>query len=443
MYYPEAEIDGVELDPAVSRVGRRYFGMDENPRLTVHDVDARPFLRSTDETFDLIVVDAYRQPYVPFYLATREFFALVREHLRPGGIVALNVAAVPEDKRLVRAVGGTLAAEFPQVLEWPALRFNTIVLGLTEPLTAAEIDRRLSSGPPDLASIRELLARDVRPVEASECAVDGRPRTRRVADGSHDRVVRGRGRQARGGLPPDEAAAVISLERRGGRPLRIGHRGAASLGPANTLASFRSALETGVDLIEFDVCTDGDGRLVVAHSLREIQPETPTLDAVLAFFAEEARDVGVHLDLKQFGRESEVVDALRRFGLLERSFVSSVYVRTARRIAEFSGVRSGITIPRAVLGISDDGRGAPIARSGLRLLRFVTPLLVRPLLWLTRSSAVVMHHSIVTRASVRAAHARGAAVVTWTVDDAAELARVDDAGVDAIVTNDPRLFPSN
>ena len=53
-----------------------------------------------------------------------------------------------------------------------------------------------------------------------------------------------------------------------------------------------------------------------------------------------------------------------------------------------------------------------------------------------------MHHSIVTDASVRAAHARGAAVVTWTVDDPAELARVDEAGVDAVVTNDPRLFAS-
>ena len=165
VYYPEAYVDGVELDPAVSRVGRRYFAMDENQRLTVHDADARPYLRSTARLYDLIVVDAYRQPYVPFYLATREFFRLVRERLAPGGIVALNVAAVPDDKRLVRAVGTTLAAEFPRVLAWPALRFNTIVLGLTEPLAASEIDARLRRGPDDLASLRELLARDLRPVE--------------------------------------------------------------------------------------------------------------------------------------------------------------------------------------------------------------------------------------------------------------------------------------
>jgi spermidine synthase len=165
VYYPEADVDGVELDPAVSRVGRRYFGMEDNPRLTVHDADARPYLRSTDERYDLIVVDAYHQPYVPFYLATREFFALARERLAPGGIVALNVAAVPDDKRLVHAIGRTMAAELPQVLEWPALRFNSIVLGLTQPLTTEELRSRLREGPEELAVLRDLLARDVVAIE--------------------------------------------------------------------------------------------------------------------------------------------------------------------------------------------------------------------------------------------------------------------------------------
>ena len=94
-FYPDARVDGVELDPAVSRAGREYFGMEDNPNLTVYDADARPFLRRTDERYDLIIVDAYHQPYVPFYLATREFFRLARERLAPGGIVALNVASVP------------------------------------------------------------------------------------------------------------------------------------------------------------------------------------------------------------------------------------------------------------------------------------------------------------------------------------------------------------
>ena len=139
VYYPHVEIDGVEIDPAVTEAGRRYLGLDDNARLRTHDADARPFLRASDRRYDLIFVDAYHQPYVPFYLATREFFALARERLRPGGLIALNVATVPEDRRLVRALAGTLAREFPQVRVWPVLRFNHIVVGLTRPVRAPRV----------------------------------------------------------------------------------------------------------------------------------------------------------------------------------------------------------------------------------------------------------------------------------------------------------------
>ena len=120
VYYPAAVVDGVELDPAVSRVGRRYFGMDENPRLTVHDAEARPFLRSTDERYDLIVVDAYRQPTCPSISRRGSSSASSASGWRRVGSWHQR-RGVPDDKRLVRAVGGTLAAEFPQVVEWPAL----------------------------------------------------------------------------------------------------------------------------------------------------------------------------------------------------------------------------------------------------------------------------------------------------------------------------------
>jgi spermidine synthase len=133
VYYPEARIDGVEIDGAVSDVGRTYFGLDDNPRLTVHTADARAFLMTTDRRYDLILIDAYRQPYVPFYLATREFFALARERLTDHGVIALNVSTVPGDTRLADAIAGTLAAEFPQVVTWQALRFNQFVVGLTVP----------------------------------------------------------------------------------------------------------------------------------------------------------------------------------------------------------------------------------------------------------------------------------------------------------------------
>ncbi len=214
------------------------------------------------------------------------------------------------------------------------------------------------------------------------------------------------------------------------------------LAPENTLGSFRAAIEAGVDLIEFDVIRHR-GELVVAHGSEDVIAGTPSLDDALRFFEEEAREIGLHLDLKLTECEREVVEALRRHGLVERSFVSSYYVRTARAIAAQGGdVRTGFTIPRRIFRFSEDGRGAPVTRVGLRLLRWLIPFLVRPLLLVTRASDLVAHHSIVTTGCVRAAHATGAAVVAWTVDDPQELDRLVSVGVDAVVTNDPRIFAS-
>ena len=68
----------------MSDLGRRWFDM-QAPRLRIFTEDARPFLRRTDERYDAILVDAYRQPYIPFYMSTKEFFQLARDRLRPGG----------------------------------------------------------------------------------------------------------------------------------------------------------------------------------------------------------------------------------------------------------------------------------------------------------------------------------------------------------------------
>jgi spermidine synthase len=167
VFYPAANVDGVELDPAVTEVGRRFFGLGDNPRLRVITADARPFLRRTDERYDLIVVDAYRPPYVPFYLATREFFRLARTRLAPGGAIVLNVAAAPHDHRLAEHISGTLAAEFPEVFRWPALRFNEFLIGLDRPAPREVLARRLARAPRQLRPLAALLARDMHPVAAA------------------------------------------------------------------------------------------------------------------------------------------------------------------------------------------------------------------------------------------------------------------------------------
>ncbi len=166
--YPDVEIDGVEIDPEVSEAGRRFLGIDENPKLQVITADGRPFLRETDERYDVIAVDAYRQPYIPFYLATKEFFELAKSRLAPGGVLALNVAAVPDDERLSRAIRSTMAAVFPDVWRWRPLRFNELLLGSTSPASRDELVRRVRGVPEEVASLAPLFAQGVEAVVQEE-----------------------------------------------------------------------------------------------------------------------------------------------------------------------------------------------------------------------------------------------------------------------------------
>lgn len=255
------------------------------------------------------------------------------------------------------------------------------------------------------------------------------------------------------------------IARRDGRPLRIGHRGAAALAPENTLAAFRAAREAGVDAVELDLLLLDDGEIVAAHSndlhevshgaargtvrdkslaeLRSVSPDLPTLDDALAWFVVEAPELVVHADVKSASAVVRVGQELARRGLGERAFVTSTNVLRLRALSRrVPGVPGALTFPRAVLGVSDDGRLAPVARLALALTRIALPSVVWLLLRLSRTSALSLHHSVVTARAVERAHARGAAVIAWTVDDRDELRRVDAAGVDAVVTNDPAIFAS-
>jgi spermidine synthase len=168
VYYPDIAIDGVEIDPEVNALAKKYFGATDNVRLDVISADARPFLQAAKEKYDLIFIDAYRQPYVPFYLATADFFKLCRDHLAPDGIVALNVSTVPGDDRLSRAVSGTLATQFPLVMKWPALNFNQLVLGFAKDTEPSLLAQRAAQAPADIVPLTGLLTGNWTQVAAIE-----------------------------------------------------------------------------------------------------------------------------------------------------------------------------------------------------------------------------------------------------------------------------------
>jgi spermidine synthase len=158
-YFPQTTVDAVEIDHALTDVGRSLFGLD-GPRLTVHTADARPWLRATDRTFDVIMVDAYRQPYIPFYLATREFFALVRDHLAPGGLVVINVGHPEQSDALEKVLSATMRAEFGDRYVWrdPAEPTNTMLVGTTATDPAGRLSAASGPLPTELAAVARATA---------------------------------------------------------------------------------------------------------------------------------------------------------------------------------------------------------------------------------------------------------------------------------------------
>jgi glycerophosphoryl diester phosphodiesterase len=223
---------------------------------------------------------------------------------------------------------------------------------------------------------------------------------------------------------------------------RVGHKGADLIAPGNTAESFEAALEMGVHMIEFDVLPTSDGRLVLAHDPRDAASrECLTLEEGLDHFASDAyADVELDVDLKAPGYEREVAEALADRGLLERSLVSSTYMRSMDTLGEvMPGVRRGWSIPRATRDWTRSPLG-PAVYGLLLLWRKLLPAQCSRLIGAGRIEAVMSHYLLVSPQLVRAVHARGGEVYVWTVDEAKRIELLDSMGVDGVITNDPRLF---
>jgi spermidine synthase len=137
-YFPSTRVDAVELDGELTAIGRRYFDL-RGRNLRTYSADARPWLAASRARYDAIFLDAYRQPYIPFYLVTREFFALIRAHLRPGGTLIINVGHIPGSDSLEKAVSTTLRAVFPVMVRDVFSPTNSLLIASTEGLSGARI----------------------------------------------------------------------------------------------------------------------------------------------------------------------------------------------------------------------------------------------------------------------------------------------------------------
>ncbi len=112
--YGNIPIDGYELDPKIVEVGQKYFDMNM-PNLNIIIGDGRLNLEQSEYKYDIIAVDAYRPPYIPPHMTTQEFFQIAASHLTDDGVLTINSASVPGDRRLINGLATTMATIFPSI----------------------------------------------------------------------------------------------------------------------------------------------------------------------------------------------------------------------------------------------------------------------------------------------------------------------------------------
>lgn len=250
----------------------------------------------------------------------------------------------------------------------------------------------------------------------------------------HRQSVNPRGR-------PEARPAILDrvLRLRGdGRVVCIGHRGAAAIAPENTLASLLASVEAGVDVVELDVLVL-DGRLVLGHSPRELPAERASLDDALETLA--PHRVGIHVDVKARGGEEAIISSIERHGLQGRTYVSTFWAPVLRRCAALAPwLPRALSYPEDRVGISRSRALGPLTIAGATALRAALPRRLPGMLARAQATIAALHYAVVSRAAVTRCHALGVPVLVWTVDDPARVRRLDALGVDAIVSNDPKML---
>ena len=228
---------------------------------------------------------------------------------------------------------------------------------------------------------------------------------------------------------------------------RVGHKGADLIAPGNTTASFDAALAAGVDMIEFDVLPENwrepeTSRLLLAHDYLHDLGSALTLDEGLAHLASPAfAGLDLNVDLKVPGYEARVVDALRAHGLVERSLISSQFMRSLVAVRKLEpALRLGWSVPRVRRDYTKSLVWVLPALAALIVLRRTLPRRVTRAFTERRCDALMVNHRLVTPGLVRAVQAVGGEVYVWTVDDAPTIRAMEALGVTGVITNDPRLF---
>lgn len=232
------------------------------------------------------------------------------------------------------------------------------------------------------------------------------------------------------------------------RPHRkVGHKGADHIVPGNTRASFDAALDLGVDMIEFDVLPKdlhdrAHSPLVLAHDYSGDIEAAPGLEEGLEHLCEERfKEIELDVDLKIPGYEDRVVDALKQYDLIERTLVSSAFMRSLVKLRKLEpDLRLGWSVPRARRDYTSSRLWVLPALAAIKYMRRRLPERAEFHLREQRCDAIMVNWHLFSEDLLKTVHDAGADLYIWTVDDRELIRRFEALGVAGIITNDPRLF---
>ena len=165
-FFPGLQSVGVEIDERITELAREYFALD--PDIPVVTYDGRAYLRVCGERFDVIMVDAYQDITIPFQMSSVEFFSLVREHLKPGGVLVVNLNMRSDAPGSINDwLGDTVSAVFPWValVDVPGTTNRELFAAETN-LFAAFAERSASLESAELRALMIRIARELRPHES-------------------------------------------------------------------------------------------------------------------------------------------------------------------------------------------------------------------------------------------------------------------------------------
>ncbi len=233
----------------------------------------------------------------------------------------------------------------------------------------------------------------------------------------------------------------------------VGHKGADLIAPGNTIESFHAAVAAGVDTIELDVLWLRDAHLplerraplVVAHDWSDAERRTPLklTEALDAFLEPPLDQVEIDIDIKLPGREEEIVEALRERDLINRAMISTMELYSLGRILELEPqLRRGWTYPKVTKDWTSKRWAKGPMLAALMAMRQRLPGLAAEKLPKFGVESMWVYHPLVSRRLARITKLAGVELIAWTVDDLSRMERLVDAGVNGLVSNDPRLFAS-